>query len=401
MDWLFFWGTPPFGELKVGEPPERDELLENLWSIDNAPRKRMMKLLWQLLVNNSSRKYFTKFFRLTDILETQISGCGAVLLPMQTKLRWVLDAWMERSKQDQFLKQGAWGEDWWLPSEQVEYVRAQLKRARLDLLEDSSDYEHALHSLRLAYCELPTDDPNRSYVGDDPPVGRVFVEDRAGKRFLLPQAGMPFSQAPGCGWPQALSILADAAGGSLKIAELYSDRFAEVLSNTHQEKPLRISRPEVLEWLTGKGVTRKQLAAAMKEAASMSERCSPDLALHKMRIEEVHRLLGLVSQRFDAVPPDFECALYVDLMQMFQRTGWVMRCSRCEQPIPGDRSPLSNRQRARWQAGRPVYHEHCSEMRSRERKRADWAARSADPKFRAQERERARNRRKQTARKIR
>ena len=99
-------------------------------------------------------------------------------------------------------------------------------------------------------------------------------------------------------------------------------------------------------------------------------------------------------QRFDIISSDFESALYVDLMRMFEQAGWVLHCNRRGQPVACERSPRGNRQRARWTAGRPIYHESCFHEHRLDRKRTYWAERSKDPSFRTSERQRARERRK-------
>lgn len=96
----------------------------------------------------------------------------------------------------------------------------------------------------------------------------------------------------------------------------------------------------------------------------------------------------LRAQRFDLVPVDFECALYVDLMSFLQRGGYVLPCARCGLPVGGDDSPHSHRQRARWRAGRSVYHPECAAEQARLRKAEWWRRRADDPAFHARERER-------------
>jgi len=43
--------------------------------------------------------------------------------------------------------------------------------------------------------------------------------------------------------------------------------------------------------------------------------------VQKARRAEIETIGGLVTQRFDVVPPDFECALYVDLMRFLEKGG--------------------------------------------------------------------------------
>ena len=76
------------------------------------------------------------------------------------------------------------GEYWWLPEEQAEFVRNQLRQSCADLIERSSDYDDAAEL--ITYCfyvrdvvqaiAVPCDDPARVYVGARRgPHLRVFV----------------------------------------------------------------------------------------------------------------------------------------------------------------------------------------------------------------------------------
>src|SRR5262249_53326492 len=103
---------------------------------------------------------------------------------------------------------------------------------------------------------------------------------------------------------------------------------------------------------------------------------------------------GLRSQRFDIVPETFESALYLDLMRMLERGGAALRCTGCGLPISYDHSGRANKQRARSKKGLPIYHPECFAESSRNRKKAYWQRRAKSPRFRAQERKRAREYRK-------
>jgi hypothetical protein len=383
-----------------------ENLVEALWNWSSAPRKRMAKLLWQLLVRNKSHEHFAQFFTIDEVWITrQIQGCAKLLVPIHKKLRWVLDGFMERKQQDVFIGQGSWGEEWLLPAKQAAFVRKRLQRARPDLLQESSNYEDSLRYFSPPYFEQVCDDKHRIYVGEH---GRrnatVWIEDIHGNRHPLSHASSPFSQplGTGFGWgycgggPSELSksILADAIGGNLQVAERWRIPFMEdVLSTRPWTENFKLSFQAVREWLTSRGIGQQQLNDAAADVRNLKKTVGHQVDKHKARLNEIEQLGGLLAQRFDIVPSDFESALYVDLMHMFERAGWVLRCSHCAQPVPCDRSPRGNRQRARWLKGQPIYHESCFTEHRRSSKRLYWEGRNAEAGFREAERERGRRRR--------
>jgi hypothetical protein len=384
------------------------DLLETLWSWQGAPRKRMAKLCWQLLVKNHSAQYFNQHFTF-DLgwLERQVANCAGILSPIQQRLRWVLEGFQERRQKDHFIGQASWGEEWLLPPDQTAFVRKQLRGTRPDLVEESSNYEDALHYYSLPFFELACYDSSRVYLGKHLENGGayVWIKDRSGKEYPLNQATFPFHQAPGTGFswgyfgsgPSALSksLLADSAAGDLGIAETLKFPFIEeILAKISWNGDLRLSHTRVLQWLQSKNIQRQELEEAEGRVNALKIIHENDLAEHKERLKQIQQMGGLRMQRFDIVPSDFESALYVDLMHMFERAGWVLHCSRCGQPVACERSPRGNRQRARWLAGRPIYHESCFNEHRLERKRSYWAERSKEPSFRASEQHRARERRK-------
>jgi len=192
-----------------------------------------------------------------------------------------------------------------------------------------------------------------------------------------------------------LSILADSAVGDLGIAKTLKFPFIEeILAKISWHGDFKLSRKKVLQWLQTKNIGQQQLAEAECRVDTLKSVRENGLAEHKERLRQIQQLGGLRMQRFDIIPSDFESALYVDLMRMFEQAGWVLHCNRCGQPVACERSPRGNRQRARWIAGRPIYHESCFHEHRRDRKRSYWAERSKDPSFRISERQRARERRK-------
>src|SRR5580658_1322136 len=112
--------------------------VEDTWGFD-APRHRMAKLLCRTLHGDATEEDFHRRFSFPTPLKT--SGCAQRLAPIQERLKWVMDGLFSRNDEDSRLGQGDWGERWWLPSEQSEFVREQLKHTHAELIEQSSDYE--------------------------------------------------------------------------------------------------------------------------------------------------------------------------------------------------------------------------------------------------------------------
>src|SRR5579863_10290055 len=206
--------------------------VESAWGFD-APRQRMAKLLWRALHGNASDEDFRRRFSFPTPLRT--SGCAQLLSPIQERLKWIMEGLFRRSDEDNRLGQGDWGERWWLPAEQSEFVREQLKLTHAELIEHSSDYEEAV-SLSLSYhvrynvqaIDVPSPDPARVYVGErHGPYGRVFVwvRDTDGNKYPLKHSDQPYREADGTGFewgygghgPGVLTtcILADALDGDL------------------------------------------------------------------------------------------------------------------------------------------------------------------------------------------
>lgn len=407
--WLSDWGLrqePIDDDAYV--PPDPEAMVELMWGWDGAPKRRMAKLLWQLLVGNDSPDFFHQTFTTNPgYIAIQIASSIHQLTPIQQNLKWTLDALTEREQEDASIGQGSWGEDWWLPPDQAVYLRQQIRRARPDLIEQSSSYEDCMEYASVPYFELESEDPARMYVGSVREQFREFVEimDSDGKRRPLNYPRYPFRQRPGTGFSWgypgggpahlAVSILADAVGGDFEIAEKLRDDFiSDVLMNFPQHTPFQLSRQEVLFWAEAKGVGPVELASGAARLAELKKTNDAAIAEHKARMERIRAKGGLIAQRFDLVPEDFECALYVDLMQTLERSGWVLRCTHCKQPLPCPPTPTGNRQRARWRAGKPVYHEECFAKHRLERKRSYWKERTKNPAFRNQERARARKGRK-------
>lgn len=309
------------------------------------------------------------------------------------------------------------GEHWWLPPDQSQHVRQQLKSAHPELIEHWSDYEDATrHSLSyyvrhtIKAIKVPSEDPNRRYLGTRRGKdARVFVSvnDTKGNKYPLRHADSPYLEANGTGFewgygghgPNALSycILADALDGDLPLAEelnrLESGFFEKFVLVYPREESFRITRAKVVSWL--KDIGKFELYEKRRRAVA------DGIAAHASVIAEKEDLLktirdtgGLRSQRFDVVPESFESALYVDLMRMLEVGGAALRCSHCHLPISDDHSGRANKQRARSRSGRPIYHLECSNESTRLRKKAYWERRAKSPQFREKERVRARAYRK-------
>lgn len=385
-----------------------EESQEFFWG-DQAPRWRMARLLWQFLQRDRSDRSFTGWAYKEDC-----ARCADLLPPVQQKLSWVLAGIQEIASRDAVVNQGDWGEEWFLPAEQADYVRQQLGRSQLTLLERESEYPEALALVfeyntrhQAGFIDISITDDDRSYVGEYVQyelglLRHVWIE-AGGQRQSLPNSGQ-LRRPPGSNFYWAYSglaarnlaesILTDATGGDLALAYEHSERFLdEVVAQLPEHEPFRLSRAGVLAWLQKHGVDDQQLADSQQYLTERKKACGPTVERLKKELEKA-LAAGLRVQRFDNVPPDFECALYLDLMQMLQHGKRIMRCSRCTLPIPYDASGRSNRQRARWVAGQPIYHQQCWHEARREIKRRRWRRRATDADFKEERRRRAREARR-------
>jgi hypothetical protein len=388
--------------------------VEYTWGWD-APRRRMAKLLWKMLHGNASEEVFRNEFSYSNH-PLQVKGCDSLLAPIQKRLRWVMEGFSSRQEQDSEIGQGDWGEEWWLPAEQAEFVRNQLRQSCVDLIERSSDYDDTVIYSLCFYVRdvvqaiaVPCDDPARVYVGARRgPHLRVFVwvQSENGRKYPLKHGNQAYLKADGTGFewgyggggPGELAhcILADALDGDLVMAtELEHEFYTEFTMNYPRWKEFRMSRVDVLRWLEKTGAKAKWEGRRQ----SVADRCAKhaaELADKEALLARIMKIGGLRSQRFDLVPTTFESALYLDLMRMLERSAFALRCSGCGLPIPYDNSGRANRQRARAKKGQPIYHPECFADYSRTRKKIDWQRRSRIPEFREQERQRARDYRKLT-----
>src|SRR4051812_5352087 len=198
-----------------------------MWTWD-APRHRTAMLLWRAVHGNTTAEDFHRRFCFPTPLQAR--DCGSIVAPVQERLKWVMEGLFSRKAEDDRLGQSDWGERWWLPEKQSEFVREQLTKSRAELIEQSSDYEDAV-SFSLSYfvrhtvqaMPIPSSDPQRFYVGERcGPQGRTFVwvQNTQGERFPLPHTDSPYREADGTGFswgygghgPGSLTkcILADA-----------------------------------------------------------------------------------------------------------------------------------------------------------------------------------------------
>lgn len=426
IEWLCGEKGPSLSPEELAESfwERPEEVLEILWGWD-APRHRMAKLLWQLLQGNDDEEYFRNQFTLiTSRLIEDAARCAEILPPIQEKLRWVLDGFRLRCEQDAEIGQRAWGEEWWLPPEQAEFVRSQIRRARLDLLECPSDYEEATemtlwlltrHGAKA--IDTPCNHPDRAYEGcqEVEQVGpiaslvhRVYVTVADGRRWPLTNVRHP--EAHGAfGWGYeghgsmalAESILADALDGDLDLAERFKTAFYnEFVTHWPYGKPFRITRVEVLRWLEAQGLNEQERARARKAQEERRTRYEAAIRKREARLLRMREVApqGLRRQRFDLVPPDFECALYLDLKAMLESSFVLLRCAQCGLPIPCGSSERSQRQLALSRRGVPVYHPECHEKHRREVKRQYYRRRAQDEAYREARRLRAREARRLTDR---
>lgn len=389
------------------------KLVEWTWDLQ-APRKRMAQLLWLLLQGTADEQQFhQRFTARMDCLVEDAQHCGAVLPPIKDRLVEVIEAYVQRIEADKKIGQGNWGEEFWLSPDQARYVREQLGRARPDLLERSSDFEEALDcrirflKRHIGLIEIPFEDPDRVYHGTrgdggrGKPVVRVIVANRQAPLYDVGA----LTSGPGYEWgysgsgPTSLakSILADAVGGLLMEDAIVLNFRDIFLATLERWSDFSITRAEVLTWLAGQGYYDQDCRSAMTEAKIRQKQYGARLNAHLLTAAQIRALPEghLRAQRFDLVPADFECALYVDLMQWIQQGGYAIRCSLCGQPIGCNGMAHSNRLRGRWRSGRPIYHEDCVPKADKLRKGRARRKQQENPAFMESERKRARDNRLQ------
>ncbi len=162
-----------------------------------------------------------------------------------------------------------------------------------------------------------------------------------------------------------------------------------------QDEDISIPRSQVLDWLTQHCKTVKEIEQRYQKVQQRLKEFAPEIKELSDRLASIRRSAPLRSQRFQIAARDFECALYVDLVDMLSKNGFVLYCNGCGMPISCDNSPRSNRQRGQQSSGRPVYHPGCGQKKALELKRRDFQKRSQNPEFREARKLEARRRRKQ------
>ncbi len=255
------------GAHRRGEPVWYDPV-ESTWGFD-APRQRLAKLLWRFLCDATDEDFENNF---SFAMRFEWKNSSEMLAPIQERLKWVMDGLVVRQEQDDKLGQVAWGERWWLPPEQAQFVRDQLKGTHAELIEQSSEYEEAVrhglsyyvkHSVKA--ITVPSDDPKRVYLGQRRKNSSVFVwvKDSKGNKYPLRHGDCPYMEADGTGFewgygghgPGALSrcILIDALDGNLELAEeldrMKSGFFETYILKHPREKNFRVARAAVHGWL--------------------------------------------------------------------------------------------------------------------------------------------------------
>lgn len=404
IDWLCGWERV----LDPDAPEGTRDIVETMWGW-NAPRQRMGKLLWQLVHENVEDDYFDQNFSYGNPVRT--NRTEAVLAPIQERIRWVLQGAFHRQSEDRQIGQGDWGECWWLPKEQTAYVRKQLRKVAVDIVEQQSEYDdslsyhlNALASKVARSIEVPSRDRTRTYVGIRDLVKHacfVNVLDSDGREFPLRQTSRAYLQREGTGFewgyggggPYSLAecLLTDALDGDYGLCELeLVAKFRAAFIEMHpRDQDFRISRQKILKWVEEQGLLGrwKERRTSVAEARRSVAKTIRDA---EQRLHHIRRTGGLLAQRFDMVPSTFEAALCLDIVRMLETSDYAMQCSHCKMPISHDGSARANHQRARARRGQPVYHEECRQEQSRLRKKLHWRRKATSGEFRESERRRAR-----------
>jgi hypothetical protein len=106
--------------------------VETMWTWD-APRHCTAMLLWRAVHGNATAEDFHRRFCFPTPLQTR--DCGHIIAPVQERLKWVMEGLFSRKAEDDRLGQSDWGERWWLPEKQSEFVREQLTKTHAALIE--------------------------------------------------------------------------------------------------------------------------------------------------------------------------------------------------------------------------------------------------------------------------
>lgn len=375
----------------------------------NAPRQRLAKLLWQLIHRNNDETYFHQTFTYGAPISTDQTQ--KILAPIQQRIRWVLEGAFERQREDREIGQGDWGECWWLPVEQTEYVRKQLRKVSAEIIQQPSEYDDSLRYYlnylvtRVAKSvDVPCRYEARCYVGvRDPKDYSCFVNILGddGKEYplkpcsraYLEDEGRGFEWGYGGGGPYALaeSVLVDALDGDFEFCDmpLIVQFRAEFVETNPRDDDFRISRQRVLKWIEQRGLLEAWKERRPKVVQGRGE-VAKKIKETMERLRYIKRSGGLLAQRFDMVPATFEAALCLDLVRMLESSDYAMQCARCKLPISHDGSKRSNHQRARMRRGQPVYHEECRQAQARTRKKLYWRQKASSKEFREKEKRRAR-----------
>lgn len=344
--------------------------------------KRMGKLLWEKLNPDSdfSQKVVWWHRQLTE----DSLNCADILPPIQQKLNEVLKSLTETEQLNRATGQADWGEAFYFKDELRDFVREQLKRASLQLLDQASLFaEDAKYSIKLLVREttefLPPiiADPDRAYIGEvmEDFSKFIWVRGSNGTRKLLRSANAPYGAPEQLTWgyaghgsfTSAESILTDATDGNLALAKEYAlDFLKEILMERPQHHRFEIARSEVLRWLESHGRNPSDIERSTNKLRDASKAFEQKLE-HLIRVSKE----PLKEQRFDIVPEDFEASLYVNLYQMIQNGRQIMRCSGCQLPLSYIKSTRGNQQLARWKKGLSVYHAGCLEQCRKDQKRLD------------------------------
>lgn len=404
IDWLC--GMEPIASSEQGQA-NRD-LIETMWGW-SAPRQRMAKLLWQLIHGNSNDAFFHQSFSYGNPIRT--NQTEATLAPIQKRIRWVLEGAFHRQNEDRQIGQGDWGECWWLPEEQTDYVRKQLRDVTVNIIQQQSEYDeslryylNALVSKVAKSVEVPCRHSNRWYIGVRNPETHaclVNILGDDGKEFPLKQCSRAYLGADGTGFewgyggggPYSLAecLLTDALDGDFGFCEeqMIIDFRAEFVETNPRDEDFRISRQQILKWVQQRGLldawrARRSEVSQARRAVSQKVKEALD------RLRHIRHAGGLLAQRFDMVPSTFEAALCLDVIRMLESSDYAMQCARCKLPISHDGSSRANHQRARAKRGQSVYHEECREEQARLRKKLYWRRKASSKEFRESERRRAR-----------
>jgi hypothetical protein len=88
-----------------------------------------------------------------------------------------------------------------------------------------------------------------------------------------------------------------------------------------KDEDISIPLSQVIDWLRQHGKTEKEMEQRYQKVQRRLKKFAPEIKKLRDRLANILRSGPLRSQRFQIAAPDFESALYVDLVEMLSKNG--------------------------------------------------------------------------------